>query len=116
MCLLAARSAADCKRAALSLALAEQPPAPIPTSLLDGTQSGKRCRRLSNSRGIAGATEAPDSTTYPTATAYSGSADIDAVVTAFVLAAVRASVSAGSIGRTESSTIRCVRACGDSQC
>jgi hypothetical protein len=33
--------------------------------------------------------------------AWSGSADVDAVVTAFVLAATRASVSAGSIGRTE---------------
>jgi hypothetical protein len=32
--------------------------------------------------------------------AYSGSADVDTVVTAFVLAATRASVSAGSIGRT----------------
>jgi hypothetical protein len=34
--------------------------------------------------------------------AYSGSADVDAVVTAFVLAATRASVSAGRIGRADS--------------
>jgi hypothetical protein len=45
--------------------------------------------------------------------AYSGSADVDAVVTAFVLAAARASVSAGSIGRTESSAMGSVRACGE---
>jgi hypothetical protein len=43
--------------------------------------------------------------------AYSGSVDVDAVVTAFVLAATRASVSAGSIGRTESSAMGSVRAC-----
>jgi hypothetical protein len=45
--------------------------------------------------------------------AYSGSADVGAVVTAFVLAATRASVSAGSIGRTESSAMGGVRACGE---
>jgi hypothetical protein len=45
--------------------------------------------------------------------AYSGSGDVDAVVTAFVLAATRASVSAGSIGRTDSSGMGSVRACGD---
>ena len=47
--------------------------------------------------------------------AYSGSADVDAVVAAFVLAATPASVSAGGIGRTESSTMGSVRACGESQ-
>jgi len=51
----------------------------------------------------------------PLLDAYSGSADLDAVVTAFVLAASRASVSAGSIGRTESSAMGSVRACGDEQ-
>ena len=47
--------------------------------------------------------------------AWSGSADIEAVVTAFVLAATLASVSAGSVGRTESSPMGGVRACGDEQ-
>jgi hypothetical protein len=46
--------------------------------------------------------------------AYSTSPDIDAVVTAFVLAATRASVSAGSIGRTEFSAMGSVRACRES--
>jgi hypothetical protein len=45
--------------------------------------------------------------------AYSGSADVHAVATAFVLAATRASVSAGSIGRTDSSAMGGVRACGE---
>jgi hypothetical protein len=44
--------------------------------------------------------------------AYIGSADAHAVVTAFVLAATRAWVSAGSIGRTDSSAMGSVRACG----
>jgi hypothetical protein len=43
--------------------------------------------------------------------ACSGSADVDAVVTAFVLAATRALVSADSIGRIESSAMGSVRAC-----
>ena len=47
--------------------------------------------------------------------AYSSSADVDAVVTAFVLAATRALVSAGSIGRTESSAMGSVRACGENE-
>jgi hypothetical protein len=46
---------------------------------------------------------------------YSGGTHVDAVVTAFVLAATRALVSAGSIGRPESSAMRSVRACGDLQ-
>ena len=45
--------------------------------------------------------------------AYWGSGDVDAVVTAFVLAATRASVSAGSIGRTESSAMGSLRAWGE---
>jgi hypothetical protein len=46
--------------------------------------------------------------------AYSGSADVYAVVTALMLAATQASVSAGSIGRTDSSAMGGVRACGPS--
>jgi hypothetical protein len=45
--------------------------------------------------------------------AYSGSADVDAVVAAFVLAAARASVSTGSIGRADSSATGSVRAYGE---
>jgi hypothetical protein len=45
--------------------------------------------------------------------AYSGSADVDAVVTAFVLAAIRASISRSGIGRTDSSAMGRVRAFGE---
>jgi len=45
--------------------------------------------------------------------AWSGSGGLGSVVAALVLTASRASVSAGSIGRTDSSAIRSVRACGD---
>ena len=43
--------------------------------------------------------------------AYGGSAAVEVVVTAFMLAATRASVSAGSVGRTDFSAIDRVRAC-----
>jgi hypothetical protein len=46
--------------------------------------------------------------------AYSGSAGVDAVVTALVLAVTRPSVSAPSDGRTDPSAMRSVRACGGS--
>jgi hypothetical protein len=42
--------------------------------------------------------------------AYSSSGVVDAVVTGFLLAATRASVSAGSIGRTDSAAMGSVRA------
>jgi hypothetical protein len=47
--------------------------------------------------------------------AWSGSAGVDAVVTALVLAASRPAVSAPSSGRADPSSMRSVRACGDEQ-
>jgi hypothetical protein len=61
-----------------------------------------------------GSPTAPAPATLPL-DAWSGSAGVDAIVTAFVLAASRPSVSAPSSGRTDPSATRSVRACGDEQ-
>jgi hypothetical protein len=47
--------------------------------------------------------------------AWSSSGGVDAVVTAFVFAASRPSVSATSDDRTDASPMRSARACGDEQ-